>query len=43
MRTFMFSWNGRRKFVDASTQVEAERKFMERFGFWPEDVEIEEA
>ena len=36
IRTYMFTWNGRRKFIDASTYSEARRKFMERFGFFPD-------
>ena len=37
MKTYHFSWNGRNKFVDASTYSEARRLFQERFGFWPSD------
>lgn len=37
MKTYMFSWNGRRKFIDASSYSEARRKFMERFGFFPDE------
>ena len=37
MTTYHFAWNGRNKFIDASTYSEAQRKFMERFGFFPDE------
>lgn len=30
----MFSWNGRRKFIDADNLEEALDEFMRRFGFY---------
>jgi hypothetical protein len=42
IRTYRFFWNGRRKFVDAKTEEEAKTLFMERFGFYPDNVIIEE-
>ncbi len=38
MKTYMFSWNGRRKFIDASTYSEARRKFRKQFGFFPDNT-----
>jgi hypothetical protein len=41
-KTFMFAWNGRRRFIDACCQFDAELQFMERYGFWPNNVQISE-
>lgn len=35
MRTFMYAWNGRKKYIDAVSWQDADALFMERFGFDP--------
>lgn len=42
MKTYMFAWNGRKKYIDAFDINEARRMFMETYGFFPENVEITE-
>ena len=36
LELYMFEWNGRRRFVEATTEQQAKDKFMLRYGFWPE-------
>lgn len=37
IRTYQFTFNGRRKHIDASTYSEARRKFQEKMGFFPSE------
>lgn len=38
--TYVFSWNGRRRFIDATDKQDAMDKFQEKYGFYPEDVTV---
>lgn len=31
----MYAWNGRKKFIDVDSWQEADKIFMEKFGFHP--------
>ena len=39
LKTYLFAWTGRKRFIDARSKQSAKSKFMERFGFHPDEVE----